>query len=990
MVAQDPRKDATITELQGKHDIKDNIPLAVPFICNSAGFLMLSEFFSSIFRFRKTTVSLLCVLTYTVIGILYVYDRVHYKHVLASPEDFDRAPLLLENAWLDLQNITETFHPFTSRANVRVHDYLLERVVEMTHNVDYATVSDDMEDGRVHLSKGVLSAGSPQEIGYVSYFESANILVKIEGKDPTLPALLLSAHYDSVPTAHGATDDGKGIVSLLGILDYYCQEQPLRTLIFNLNDNEEFGLLGAEAFFSHPWSKRAYYVVNLEGTGTGGKAVLFRTSDVSTAKIYQQAVADAPFGNSIYQQGFNDGLVRSETDFLIYTRNNLRGFDIAFYKPRDLYHTMKDSVQYTSREALWHMFHTAWQLTNYMAENAAIDDKDYTPAVYFDLSGAYFVVMSAKTLFWWGCTLLIMLPVITILSDVIGRRKSRETKKSWILWLRLPISLTFSAAVVVAVRYLLEMNNPFVLSRDYLSSLFALSSCFVLVNYLILASWEHFSSTQDLKTTIFRQLAIISWIVLLVQTIKLHRTNYKETGTYPFTVLYFSLSLGCITGYLCRALRRVDAQEKSQKAARYGSPGHDEELSSHENSPEANEQSSNTTDADRIQDVNEESTPEDERAPLLHRSTSTSSKKSRKSTKYPISKSFNYDWCLQFLVASPVATYFLFNSVDLILSALNQTIQEGEIATLTVWNMVLLGGILIVVPLLPFVYKLNCFVTLSFTAAFIISLALATFKTPFTEQCPLKVRFSQGLNLNNNTNAIVSVFGREGGFIPGILNDLPSVKNEKKDIWCQSMDDGNEECSYVGYSPNLVDSEAPIEPSDIFSLEVLKDDRNSTDRSSYAPINAEIKIKALESRACNIRFTSYSTVASPVRQVTVFHDQGDKANTSSTLSLSSGIKDVVLHKSSFDDSYFHIGIQWLPKIITSAKENDKLRREENSDALGVAVTCYWGEYDSETKVGQNLKRKIPAFDELLEYSPVHIVFTNREKGLVKFTETIEV
>lgn len=918
-----------------------------------------------------------------------MYDRFHYQHVTASPDDFKRAPQLLENAWLDLQNITETFHPFTSRANVQVHDYLLERVTKMTRGVEYATVSDDVANSRFHVANGLTVV--KKDLGYVTYFESANILVKVEGKDPELPALLLSAHYDSVPTAHGATDDGKGVVSLLGILDYYCHRQPRRTLIFNLNDNEEFGLLGAEAFFDHPWSKRTQYVINLEGTGTGGKSVLFRTSDVSTAKMYQQAVTKAPFGNSIYQQGFNDGFVKSETDYLVYSKNNLRGFDIAFYKPRDLYHTMKDSVKYTSREALWHMFHTAWQLTNYMAENANIDDNDDAAAVFFDVFGAFFVVMSVKTLFWWGCAVLIAMPTLIVLADMIGRKKSQETKKLWILWLRLPVSLAVSSALTRALQCLLEMQNPFILSRDYLCPLLTLSSCFLLTNYSILASWEHFSSTQDLKTIILRQLAMISWVILLLETTKLYRSNYKETGIYPFTVLYISLSLGCIVGYLCRAARRNKATDQAVSVTSYGSGVHDEEVSTHGNlSSEANERFCDSSSVDDVQNEVPQNMHEDERAPLLHGNPSDSSYKAQKLKNEIAPRTLNYDWCLQFLLASPVATYFIFNSVDLILSALNQTIQESEEATVTVWNFLLLGGILIFIPLLPFVYKLNYFLAMAFSTIFFISLALSTMRSPFTEQAPLKVRFTQSVNLNNNTDAIVSVYGRDGGFIPSILRGIPSISAQGKQIWCEPMNDGNEECFYVGASPNLVDSDVPLEPHNVFSVNILKDDRNSSDRSSYAPINAEVRIKALESRACNIRFSHFSTVTSPVRQITVFRDQGAMANTSSVINLSSGINEVLLHKLSFDDPYYRIGIQWIPKIITTGGEIESLDTKENTDALGVSITCYWGEYDSETRIGNSLVRKVPAFDELLEYSPLDVTFSNRDKGLVKFTKTIEV
>src|SRR5688500_6211365 len=37
-----------------------------------------------------------------------------------------------------------------------------------------------------------------------------NVIGKLEGTDPSLPAVLLSAHYDSVPASPGASDDGIG------------------------------------------------------------------------------------------------------------------------------------------------------------------------------------------------------------------------------------------------------------------------------------------------------------------------------------------------------------------------------------------------------------------------------------------------------------------------------------------------------------------------------------------------------------------------------------------------------------------------------------------------------------------------------------------------------------------------------------------------------------------------------------------------------------
>lgn len=79
------------------------------------------------------------------------------------------------------------------------------------------------------------------------YFEGNNILVKIDGKQSALEAVLFSAHFDSVSTAPGATDDGMGVATLLQLVDYFANNIPKRTVIFNINNAEEDGLLGAHA-----------------------------------------------------------------------------------------------------------------------------------------------------------------------------------------------------------------------------------------------------------------------------------------------------------------------------------------------------------------------------------------------------------------------------------------------------------------------------------------------------------------------------------------------------------------------------------------------------------------------------------------------------------------------------------------------------------------------------------------------------------------------
>jgi Zn-dependent M28 family amino/carboxypeptidase len=59
--------------------------------------------------------------------------------------------------------------------------------------------------------------------------------------------VLFSAHYDSVPTGPGTTDDGIGVVTMLALVEYFSEEgrRPKRSMVFNFNNGEEDGLNGS-------------------------------------------------------------------------------------------------------------------------------------------------------------------------------------------------------------------------------------------------------------------------------------------------------------------------------------------------------------------------------------------------------------------------------------------------------------------------------------------------------------------------------------------------------------------------------------------------------------------------------------------------------------------------------------------------------------------------------------------------------------------------
>lgn len=964
---------------------------------------MLSEFLKSVFRFRKTNLSVLLSTTYIILWLLFAYDRSSYKFAAPSNNDFDGAPILLETAWLDLQVVTKGFHPYFTKDNTRVHDYLLNRVLNVTKAVPFAQVYDDMrEKSSIALKRNdVFNPSSKIDRAY--YFESANILAKIEGKNVELPGILLSAHYDSVPTSHGATDDGKGIVSLLGVLDYFSRHQPERTIVFNFNNNEEFGLLGAEAFMRHPWSKIVSYVINLEGTGTGSQAVLFRASDTALAKVYRNAVRKAPFGTSIYQQGFNDGSVRSQTDYAVYTNYGLRGLDIAFYKPRDLYHTIKDSIQYTSKEALWHMFHSTWQLTNYFSRNEEIDNGDLTPAIFFSVLGLKFFAFSVRTLFKYNCVILLAYPLLILIFNIAGQKNDKEKRSYWNVSVRLPLSFGISVAIAYLTQFALTTLNPFVLSRSYFLPLFAVAGAFSVANYLILSFMEYISPMQDFKTTIFHQVTILLWFVLLSSTITLYRNGYKETGAYICTFLYLLMSIGTILGRVCKIFKKAQIEEKNgtrKPLSSYGTDdnaGHSYEQSADEDLENAGSAEVATNDANSTTNgqnglVEQSESELDERAPLLeNRSPKVDSAAESKFKRIAI-KSLNYDWSIQFLFVFPLATFIVFNALDLTLDAVHQTIQEDKIATAFTWNIVLIGGIALSLPLLPFLYKINYVLGLLLSSLFFISALLSIVLAPFTEEAPLKLRFSQEIDLSNKNEPIVAIYGRQGGFISSMLNDLPSIKQNNETVWCEDLSNGMENCFYRGLSPSLVDSDTFMGPNDLMSIKVLENDRTSPDRSLYAPINARFEVKVKQNRACSLWFNSLTQKDSPVRQVTIYKSWHYEKNEteSEVIRINTGIDQLHLYKVDFDMPYYDIGVQWLPKIVTADPSNTIVEQEKgDEDILGVTIKCYWAEYETESIVSGEHYRKVPAFDELLEYAPINYSFANVDKGLVFISDEIK-
>ncbi|EGV60875.1 hypothetical protein CANTEDRAFT_111550 [Yamadazyma tenuis ATCC 10573] len=896
------------------------------------------RFIRSVFGYRKTSLSFFVFVTFVAVYLLsYVDNSLEWSVSLPSDE---LESSLLDASWTDLQHIGEFKHPYGSVGNDYVHDYIEQKVKRLIKEskLPYIEYDNDLNNNNSILFKDTS--------GYVSYYESNNILVRINGTRDDLPALLISAHFDSVPSSYGITDDGAGIASLLGVLDYFTSEkvpQPTRTIIFNFNNNEEFGLYGAYAFLNHPWSKLVKYFINLEGTGEGGKAILFRGTDYEITKEYN--AVRFPYASSIFQQAFNSRIIHSETDYKVYFETGgMRGIDIAFYKPRDIYHTGYDDISHTSKKALWHMLSSALDFVETYLE-AEKPSKQFASFVSF-LN--FFFIVSLPKLIIFNISLLVLVPVVCFFLLLIIFGYKQNWRLGFVNSVKFPISLVFSVFVVDFAKQTMIQFFEFSPNSSATSMALTLSAVFLFSNYLILNGinflFRNYKFIQhDEKLIVIIQISFAYWVLLIASTVRLSSNKFgnDHTGEALLTVLFVIQSAGAIFGLLgwCFKASKQDLEYE-------------------------------LTAAGATQPLLVAQTDEYGAADHDHHTHSDNS----------------YDWLIQFLIVAPIPLLIIYNNSWLILSGINKSIQESYKSELFIYKLIEYIGVVCVFPILPFVFKINKIIIYTVIVGAVLNCGILYASNPFNAENPMKLRFIQTANASADiSESYATVVGRYGSGFEDLLKDMPSVKASGLDVNCTEPLDGLTTCSYkTPLSPKLVPGATSF--SDYLSVDILK----NSSSSAFGLLNGEIQINAHGSSMCSVLFDSSRTKDLPVKTVIVYNH--DKTNgTVSSMATPEGFsvdkdgnfiyKDLAglpgfkLNKLD-DEKPFHIAFQWLPSLLDSDYTTSK-------DSLSVAIKCLWGNLGD----GDSL---VPAYKELNHYSPTTVSWSNLAGGMVSVSTTIEI
>ena len=283
-------------------------------------------------------------------------------------------------------------HPLASAADSIIREQIVRRLAALGVPVE-------------------LQSGWACDTSYVCGF-AVNIVARIDGSDPSSDAVLLAAHYDSVPAGPGAGDDGNGVASILEIARILKLQPALpHPVILLFDEGEEAGLLGARLFVAtHPAARSIKAAVNLEARGDSGPSLMFETGAATdwAMRLYAKAIA-RPMSNSLYY--FIYKLLPNDTDFTVFKAAGYEGFNFALIGDVERYHTPQDRLENLDLGSLQQQGDNALATVRALAATE-LSHPVAAHAVFFDVFGRTLLRWPASwaaplgvgftTLFFWA------------------------------------------------------------------------------------------------------------------------------------------------------------------------------------------------------------------------------------------------------------------------------------------------------------------------------------------------------------------------------------------------------------------------------------------------------------------------------------------------------------------------------------------------------------------------------------------------------------
>ncbi|KAJ9637177.1 hypothetical protein H2199_007463 [Coniosporium tulheliwenetii] len=794
--------------------------------------------------------------------------------------------------------------------------------------------------------------------------------------------VLVNAHYDSVSTGYGATDDGVGMVTVLQLISYFTSpgNRPARGIVALLNNGEEDYLNGARAFAQHPISQFPHTFLNLEGAGAGGRAAMFRSTDTEVTKFYKKS--PYPFANVVSRDGFERGLIRSQTDYVVFNGElGLRGLDVAFFEPRSRYHTTEDSARETSVNSLWHMLSAAIATTEGLASDTSsefdgegsvrkgrVNAGHGTDAVWFDIFGRAFTVFRLHTLFALSVTLLVVTPMLLIaLSFILSR----------------------------VDKYYLFSRKKYVHSSDddepvYLNGwrgfFRMMLTAWFSVTWFILRGADAMRPSALFRTYSLIWMYIGAYLILIAVTVG--ENMFQIAGGY-FMVIYFAaifaallisyLELFALPKKSVYVQQQAMIDEANQPINLATPPARDTgsirsnrpitSSSAHQkprDEPRTDEEAEDATETTSLLrgDPNQSFARYGDHRQSVDEGTEQELIAQEEPTlppPYGEEQAWSgylprWTWLFQFLLLAPIVLILVGQTGLLLTSALYQTPADGSPA-LPIYLAIAVFSILLLAPLGPFIHRFGYQIPTFLFLLFIGTVVYNLMAFPFSPNARLKVYFVQQVDLDTGVNT-VSLTGLES-YVRDIVAQIPSAAGQE--ITCTAPDYGAREglskCMWEGIAPRVVPPAHPEIPPEKGYQDWLSYNISRVENATEAVIS----LKGKNTRACRLYFDK------PIEDL---HVEGSAAPDATHKPVGeNGSTEVRLWSREWGRGW-NVHVKWKAEEKADADAGDG-----NGEGMDGRVVCLWSD--------ANESGVVPALEEVRMFMPSWAQVSKLGDGLVE-------